>query len=150
MTRPHWLGWLRLPKLGVHPLVLLSVGILTSAIARGIDFLIAPIDGTVTMTAIGEWTSPYVLGVFLVALGLVAVVGLVYRSPPAQVVAHIALAAIYLVMGAVSFFPVITTLGWGWRAPVSYIFGSAVVHWYVAHSWFNRWVVRGGRTDLDP
>lgn len=149
MTCPRWLGRLRLPKLGAPPLVVLTIGILTSAIARGVDFLMSPADGTVTMTAIGEWTSPYVLGVLLVALGIMAVLGLVYRSPPAQVVSHMALAAIYFVMGAVSFFPVITTLGWGWRAPVSYIFGSAVVHWYVAHTWFNRWVVRGGRTDMD-
>lgn len=139
----------RLPKIGLAPLVILCVGILTSAIARGIDFLVSPVDSSVTMSAISEWASPTVLGVLLVLFGAMAVGGMIFRSPPVQAVAHIALAAIFLVMGLVSLFPVVTTLGWGWRAPISYIFGSAVVHWFVAHTWFNKWVVRRGRSELD-
>lgn len=135
---------MRFPRLGVAPLNVLTVGVTVSALARGIDFLGSPADSSVAMSAINEWASPTVLGTLLIVLSLLSLAGLVFKAPPVQAVSHIALCAVFLVMGCVSLFPVVHTLGWGWRAPVSYILGSAVVHWYLAHSWFNRWVERRG------
>lgn len=140
---------MRLPRIGLAPLTILSIGILISALARGVDFIIAPNDSSVTMSAIAEWADPTTLGVLLIILSCSALIGLLVRSAPAQAISHIALCALFLVMGAVSFFPVVTTLGWGWRAPVSYILGSAVVHWCAAHSWFNRWAEANGKRDVD-
>ena len=139
---------MRWPKLGVGPLVILSVCLLTSALARGIDFIIAPNDSSVTMSAISDWASPTVLGVLLILFSVAGLVGLFTKSMQARAMPHIVLMALFLVMGCVSLFPVVTTLGWGWRAPISYILGSAVVHWYIATKWFEKWVSERGRSKL--
>lgn len=127
------------------PLKILSIGVLLSALARGIDFLVSPPDTSVTMSAISEWASPTTLGCLLIVLSVLALVGLAIKSEPVQALSHIALAAVFLVMGIVSLFPVLHILGWGWRAPVSYILGSATVHWFAAYSWYEKWLVNRGR-----
>jgi predicted membrane channel-forming protein YqfA (hemolysin III family) len=137
------------PRLGAAPLNMLAASVSVSALSRGIDFIVSPADTSVTMTAINEWASPTILGGLLIVLAGLSLVGLFTKSAPVQALSHIALSAVFLVMGCVSLFPVFHLLGWGWRAPVSYILGSAVVHWYIAHSWFDRWAEKRGRRDVD-
>lgn len=136
--------------LGIGPLSVLSIGVLTSAFARGVDFWVTPIDNSVTMTAIGDWADPHMLGTLLVAFSLIGLVAGAFRRKALIAWAHIALGALFLMMGLVSLFPVMDELGWGWRAPVSYILGSAVVHWYAGNSWYSSWTeARGKRTGPD-
>lgn len=138
-----------LPRVPVWMLNILSGSLAASALARGFDFIGSPNNSTAEMSAIGTWTSPDILGLVLIVLSMFGLCGLWFRSAPVQAIANIALCAVFLVMGAISFFPVITEVGWGWRAPVSYVLGGAVVHWYIAHEWFNKWVEARGRHQVD-
>lgn len=135
----------QLPRLSLTPLRILTFGLTASAMARGWDLMRAPADSSVALTAISEWESPHAIGAILIVLAFISLFGQTMRSAPIKAVAHMALCAICLVMGAVSFVPIITAVNWGWRAPVTYIFGTAIVHWYIAHSWYGRWVVARGR-----
>lgn len=136
------------PDKGLGSLVILSICVLGSALARGIDFLISPHDSSVTQAAISEWASPTALGWFLIVFSVLGLVSLFFKSKAARAMPHIVLSTLFLVMGLVSLFPVVLTVGWGWRAPISYILGSAVVHWYIATKWFEKWVSERGRSKL--
>lgn len=138
-----------LPRIPVWGLNILTGGLAVSALARGFDFIQSPNNSSAALSALAEWASPDTLGFILIILAGLALFGLSVQSAVTQAIANIALCAMFLVMGAVSFGPVVAEIGWGWRAPVSYVLGGAVVHWYIANEWFTKWVEARGRHKMD-